>query len=94
MIIGHDHYGKRGRRRLGSLPHMFGLMARAPFDRNLPNPRFETMNKHDAMEILRELLEAGKLTPVVARTFPLEEAPEALRYLQEAQSCGRLIIVP
>jgi NADPH:quinone reductase-like Zn-dependent oxidoreductase len=94
VIIGHDHYGKSGRRTLGSLPHIFGLMARAPFERRLPRPRFETMSKHDAMEILRGLIEAGKLTPVVARTFPLAQAPTALRSLQEEQLCGRIVVVP
>jgi len=73
---------------------MFVLMARAPFDRRLPQPSFQTMNKCDVMEILSGLLEAGKLTPVVAKTFPLAEAPAALRYLQEAQVCGRVVVVP
>lgn len=94
VIIGHDHYGKSGRRTLGSLPQMFGLMARASFDRHLPRPSFETMSKHDAMKILSELLETGKLTPVVAKTFPLAEVPAALRYLQEEQVCGRVVVVP
>jgi NADPH:quinone reductase-like Zn-dependent oxidoreductase len=94
VIIGHDHYGKRGRRTLGSLPHFLGLMARAPFDRHLPKPSFETMDKHDAMEILRGLLEAGKLTPVVAKTFPLADVPAALRCLQEEQLCGKIVVVP
>jgi NADPH:quinone reductase-like Zn-dependent oxidoreductase len=94
VIIGHDHYGKNGRRTLGSLPYIFGLMARAPFERQLPNPYFETMNKHDAMEILSGLLKAGKLTPVVAKTFPLAEVPEAIRYLQEGRFCGRIVVVP
>ena len=91
VIIGHDHFRKST---LGSLPHIFGLMARAPFDRHLPRPDFETMNKRDAMEILRGLLETGKLTPVVAKTFPLTEVPAALRYLQEGQLCGRIVVVP
>jgi NADPH:quinone reductase-like Zn-dependent oxidoreductase len=94
VIIGHDHYGTRGRRTLGSLPRMFALMARAPFDRHLPRPWFEPLEKQAAMEILRRRLEAGQLTPVVARTFPLEEVPAALRCLQEGRACGRIVIVP
>jgi NADPH:quinone reductase-like Zn-dependent oxidoreductase len=94
VIIGHDHYGQRGRRTLGSLPHIFGLMARSLFDRHIPKPWFEPMKKGEAMEILREMLEAGKLTPVVARTFPLAQAPAALRCLEEGQACGRIVVVP
>jgi NADPH:quinone reductase-like Zn-dependent oxidoreductase len=94
VIIGHDHFGKYGRRTFGSLPSFFSLMARTPFDRNLPKVEFTLMSKHDAMEILRGLLETGKLTPVVAKTFPLSEVPAALRCLQEGQYCGRIVIVP
>jgi NADPH:quinone reductase-like Zn-dependent oxidoreductase len=35
------------------------------------------------LSMLRELLEAGKVMPVVDRTYPLSEVAEAIRYLQE-----------
>lgn len=41
VIIGHDHYGTQGRRVLGSIPHVFGLMFRSILDKRLPRPRFE-----------------------------------------------------
>lgn len=94
VIIGHDHYGKKGRRTFGSMPRFFSLMARAPFDRHLPKPSFETMGKRDAMEILRKMLETGQLTPIVAKTFPLTEVPLAIQCLREGQLCGRIVIVP
>ena len=94
VIIGHDHYGKKGRRTLGGMPRFFGLMARAPFDRHLPKPSFETMKKRDAMEILHGMLETGQLTPKVAKAFPLSEVPLAIQCLQAGQTCGRLVIVP
>jgi len=94
VIIGHDHYGKKGSRTLGGIPNFFGLMARAPFDRHLPKPSFETMKKRDAMEILRSMLEAGQLTTKVAKTFPLNEVPLAIQCLQVGQLCGRIVIVP
>jgi NADPH:quinone reductase-like Zn-dependent oxidoreductase len=43
--------------------------------------------------VLRELLEAGSLTPVVERTYALGEAAEALRYLGEGHARGKLAIV-
>ena len=46
------------------------------------------------MPVLRELLASGRLTPVVDRTFPLGEATEAIRYLQEGTAKGKIIIVP
>ena len=50
-------------------------MARTPFSRELPALDFSTPSKRDTMDALRELIEAGRLTPVVDRTFPLERGP-------------------
>lgn len=94
VVIGHDHYGEKGRRTLGGIPYFLGLMVWARFDRHLDRSWFETMEKHDAMEILRGMLEAGQLTPIVARTFPLAEVPSAIQCLQAGQVCGRIVIVP
>jgi NADPH:quinone reductase-like Zn-dependent oxidoreductase len=47
---------------------------------------------HPRMAVLKELLEAGRLTPVIDRTFPLSEAPEAIRYLEEGHARGRIVI--
>jgi NADPH:quinone reductase-like Zn-dependent oxidoreductase len=43
--------------------------------------------------VLRELLEAGTLTPVVERSYPLAEAAEALRHLGAGHARGKLAIV-
>jgi NADPH:quinone reductase-like Zn-dependent oxidoreductase len=42
--------------------------------------------------VLQELLEAGKVTPVVDRTFPLSETPEAIRYVGERSTQGKTVI--
>jgi len=42
--------------------------------------------------VLQELLEAGKLTPVIDRTFPLSETPEAIRYVGERSTQGKTVI--
>jgi NADPH:quinone reductase-like Zn-dependent oxidoreductase len=42
--------------------------------------------------VLKELIEAGKVTPVIARTYPLAEAPEAIRYLAEGNARGKVVI--
>jgi NADPH:quinone reductase-like Zn-dependent oxidoreductase len=46
------------------------------------------------MVVLKEFLEEGKLTPVVDRTYPLSEVPEAMRYLQGGRARGKIIITP
>jgi NADPH:quinone reductase-like Zn-dependent oxidoreductase len=42
--------------------------------------------------VLKELIEAGKLTPVIDRTFPLNETPEAIRYVGERSTQGKTVI--
>jgi NADPH:quinone reductase-like Zn-dependent oxidoreductase len=42
--------------------------------------------------VLKELIEAGKVTPVIDRTFPLNAAPEAIRYVGERSTQGKTVI--
>jgi NADPH:quinone reductase-like Zn-dependent oxidoreductase len=44
------------------------------------------------LQVLRELIEAGKLTPVIDRTFPLPETPEAIRHLLRGHGRGKIVI--
>lgn len=44
------------------------------------------------MAVLRELIEAGALTPVVDRTYPLSEVPDAIRYLEMERPRGKVVI--
>jgi NADPH:quinone reductase-like Zn-dependent oxidoreductase len=47
---------------------------------------FISTNNHKDMIALKELIESGKLTPVIDRTYPLSEIPEAIRYLEEGHA--------
>lgn len=42
---------------------------------------------------LKELVEAGKLTPVIDRRYPLTEVPEALRHQGEGHPRGKIVVV-
>ena len=46
----------------------------------------------DDLEYLTTLIESGKVTPVIDRTFPLSEAPEAIRYLAQGHPGGKIVI--
>ena len=94
ILIGHDHYGDAGGRVFGSLPRFFKLFALSPFVSQLPEMSFSVPSKKDTMPVLKELLEAGKLTPIVDRVYPLSEVPEAIRYLQKGDARGKIIITP
>jgi NADPH:quinone reductase-like Zn-dependent oxidoreductase len=48
-------------------------------------------NQNDLVS-LGELMAAGKLTPVIDRTYRLEETPEAIRYLEDGHARGKVII--
>ena len=90
VLIGHDGFG--GRRWPGSLLRLVGLMARTPFSSALPALSFSTPSKQEGMKTLADLIEAGLLTPVIARTFPLEEAADAIRYLESGRAAGRIVV--
>ena len=47
---------------------------------------------HADLEALRELIEAGSVTPVVDRTFALSEAADAVRYLERGHSAGKVVV--
>jgi NADPH:quinone reductase-like Zn-dependent oxidoreductase len=44
------------------------------------------------LQVLRELIEAGKLRPLVGQTFPLGEVPEAMRALEAGTTRGKIVI--
>jgi NADPH:quinone reductase-like Zn-dependent oxidoreductase len=48
-------------------------------------------NKEDLVSV-KELLESGEITPVIDRTYPLNEIPEAIRYLEEGHAKGKVVI--
>jgi NADPH:quinone reductase-like Zn-dependent oxidoreductase len=49
------------------------------------------LNKKD-MVIVKELLEDGKVVPVIDRRYPLSEVPEAIRYLEAGHAQGKVVI--
>jgi NADPH:quinone reductase-like Zn-dependent oxidoreductase len=53
---------------------------------------FVSKENHEDMIVLKELIEAGKVTPVIDRTYPLNEVPEAIRYMREGRARGKVVI--
>lgn len=47
---------------------------------------------HDDLVTLAELIESGKITPVLDRSYPLSEVPEAIRYFEESHAHGKIVI--
>jgi NADPH:quinone reductase-like Zn-dependent oxidoreductase len=49
--------------------------------------------RQEDLQTLRELIEAGKVTPVLGRTYPLAEVPEAMRHMVEGHSSGGKVVI-
>jgi NADPH:quinone reductase-like Zn-dependent oxidoreductase len=45
------------------------------------------------LQFLNELIEAGKVKPVIDRTYPLGAAPDAVRYFESGRATGRIALV-
>ena len=62
------------------------------FVRQQGRPYISIPNNADLV-VLKELIESGKVTPVIDRSFPLSETPEAFRYLNEGHARGKVVII-
>jgi NADPH:quinone reductase-like Zn-dependent oxidoreductase len=48
--------------------------------------------KADDLAILRDLLQSGKVTPVIDRRYTLEQVPQAVEYLETGRARGKVVI--
>ncbi len=79
----------------GSLAQMFQSILLGPLMSMTGSKKMGNLaakpNKKDLV-FVKELLEAGKVVPVIDRRYPLSEVAEALRYLGEGHAKGKLAI--
>jgi NADPH:quinone reductase-like Zn-dependent oxidoreductase len=79
----------------GSVPRMLQAMLLAPLLSRIGSKktRFFIANiNHKDLVSLKDLLEAGKVVPVIDRRYPLSEAAEALRYLEQRHAQGKIVL--
>jgi NADPH:quinone reductase-like Zn-dependent oxidoreductase len=76
---------------LGPLARPLGMAVRNPFVSRRLIP-FLGKNSADDLVALRELIEDGKVTPAIDRTFSLAEAADALRYVETGHARAKVII--
>ena len=55
-------------------------------------PFFLAKNSKEDLIVLTELIEAGKVRPVIDRTYPLADAADAQRRLQESGQFGKIVL--
>jgi NADPH:quinone reductase-like Zn-dependent oxidoreductase len=81
----------KGSRLLGPLGHI-AKVGLASLRASQKAVFFISKSTPEDLTTLRELLEAGTVTPVVERTYALREAAEAFRYLGEGHARGKLVV--
>jgi NADPH:quinone reductase-like Zn-dependent oxidoreductase len=53
---------------------------------------FVNKERREGLDTVRQLIETGQVTPIVDRTYPLVEVPDALRHLEAGQARGKIAI--
>jgi NADPH:quinone reductase-like Zn-dependent oxidoreductase len=87
VIVG----GEGGDRWLGGFQRQIFAPLRALFtDQKLTGLMYK--ERQQDLMTLKDLIEAGKLTPVIDRTYPLSEAPQAIRYLEQGHARGKVVL--
>src|SRR5215211_7854492 len=87
VIVG----GEGGGRWLGGTDRQLRAMMLSPFVGQKLGT-FVNKENHEDLLVLKELTESGKITPVIDRTYPLSEVPEAMRHLEAGHAQGKVVI--
>ncbi|MCT9930471.1 NAD(P)-dependent alcohol dehydrogenase [Planotetraspora sp. A-T 1434] len=87
VIVG----GEGGGRWFGGTDRLLKALMLSPLVSHDLRGLFATQPKED-LRLLRELIEAGKVTPVIDRTYPLKEVPDAVRHLRNGHARGKVVI--
>jgi NADPH:quinone reductase-like Zn-dependent oxidoreductase len=88
VIVG----GEGGGRWLGGFDRNLRAVALSRFTSQRLRMLSSTPRQED-LEVLRELIEAGKVTPVIGRSYPLAEVPEAIRQMVEGRGGGGKVVI-
>jgi NADPH:quinone reductase-like Zn-dependent oxidoreductase len=86
VIVG----GETGARWLGLNRQLLALLI-SPLGKQKLGSLIASENAEDLM-VLKELIESGKVTPAIERTYPLSEAAAAVRHVQEGSARGKVVI--
>ncbi len=87
VIVGSE----TGGRWLGGIDRQLRALLLSPFVGQKLSSLLSSENANDLIA-LTELIESGKVTPVIDRTYPLSETPAAIRYMTEGHARGKVVI--
>ena len=87
VIVG----GEGGGQWLGGFDRSLRALALSPFVGQKLRGLVPAEGSAD-LRVLGDFIEAGTLTPIIDRTYPLDEVPKAIRYLEEGHARGKIVI--
>ncbi len=87
VIVG----GETGGRLLGGTDRQLRALMLSPFVGQKLGTFIASENNADLI-VLKGLIESGKVTPAIDRTYPLSEVPAAIRYMEEGHARGKVVI--
>jgi NADPH:quinone reductase-like Zn-dependent oxidoreductase len=79
----------------GSGAQMFQAMVQGPWISMTSSKKMSSFlqrSNQDDLVFMKELLEAGKVKPVIDRSYKLSEVPKAFRYFEQGHSQGKVVI--
>lgn len=79
----------------GAMKQFFQAALLGPFLSMGGKQKFGNMLVHPNaadLEVVKELVEAGKVTPVIDRSYPLAEVADAIRYMENEHAAGKIVI--
>ena len=78
----------------GSMSQIFQGMLLGPWISMIGKKKLGslTVKPNNDLDFIKELIESGKIKPVIDRTYPLNEAAEALKYYGEGHARGKVVI--
>ena len=76
---------------IGPIVRVLGAVVTTRFRRQRVRPFLAPVSR-DNLLVLKELIEAGKITPVIDRTYPFDEIPDAVRHVERGHVGGKVVI--
>jgi NADPH:quinone reductase-like Zn-dependent oxidoreductase len=83
--------GESDGRLIGPVDRIIKALLLAPFTRQRLVP-FVARRSGDDLRLMTALIEAGTVAPVIDRTYPLADVPEAIRHLEQGHARGKVVI--
>jgi NADPH:quinone reductase-like Zn-dependent oxidoreductase len=80
----------------GSILRIFQAMLLGPFKSKKGGKTFQGFTAKPSqadLNVVKGLIESGKVKPVIDRRYPLSETPDAMRYLEEGHARGKIVII-